>query len=212
MSTTLNACTNVTIYPYIPDAPIEVPPVFTHGAGTMDVKFLGENIYYNLDLTTGKAEHGGPIAGNRYWADYEMGGQSFHMVDLTCIQGGSNPRFGRTRGKSHSAAKDTAAVLPLSSLLKDVSVKLYVSPPIILEVPLIRGAAGIATVGGNPALWAVTISGGGRVNTMKAGMSVTVTGTYVANNRPFAPDVVFTVEDASESVLLEQSLIQPIHG
>ncbi|MBP4045076.1 hypothetical protein JQK19_12150 [Chromobacterium violaceum] len=211
--------TQVRVYPYIPDSPIVVPPVFTGGSGTYSVGTLTTNIFYNLDLASGEAVHGGPHAGNKYYAVCkDAAGKEFTTPWMTCLKGGPQPQFGRTTHLLHpthgtGAGSDADAGQAVASPdiayqihLTDVSVNAYVPPTEPLLIPLIEGGKGIATFAGllPGGTWSVSVAGGERVNPLHAGMTATITGTNVATGRPFHIPAVFVTKEAGDPAIFVQ--------
>jgi hypothetical protein len=194
--------TNVSIYPYLPDQPIEVPPVFVNGRGTYSVGTLTTYIFYNLDLNSGSPQHGGVTAGTRYLArGQDAQGKPFQAPWMHCLQGGETPRFGRTIHMLGQADATTAEPdIAYRIYLGDVNVSLYVNPTEPLEVPLIEGGKGIATFAGllPGGRWSAVVSGGKRVNQLSKGMRVTINGTNVNGGKPFHIPAVLVTEDAGD--------------
>lgn len=199
--------TQVSIYPYIPQAPIRVLPVLVNGAGTYSVGTLTTNIFYNLDLTSGTQENGGVHAGLKYYAMFkDANGNETTTTWMTCLQGGPTPRFGRTVSMlgphSHEAEADVAAHADIAYQihLKEIDVDMAIPPTEPLIVPLIRGGTGIATFAGllPGGTWSVAVSGGERSNPLRNGMRVTVRGTNIATDKPFAIPGVLVTTDAGD--------------
>lgn len=195
----------VSIYPYIPDAPIVVPPVFIEGSGTYSVGTLATSIFYNLDLTSGMPKFGGVHAGSKYYAICkDAAGKEMQTTWLTCLKGGDNPQFGRTStlgqrpveaDAADSLDTSNSADLVYQVHLKDIEVNMYVAPTEPLLIQLIVGGKGIATFGGRMPFgtWKVDVTGGERVNPLHVGMGVTISGTNVATGRAlFIPATLIT--------------------
>lgn len=183
----------VSIYPYIPDAPIVVPAVFVEGSGTYSVGTLGLSIFYNLDLTSGMPKFGGVHAGNKYYAICkDASGKELQTTWLTCLKGGDAPQFGRTTTLGQprieaDATTSNSADIAYQIHLSEITVDMYVNPTEPLIVPLIEGGKGIATFAGllPGGTWSVSVAGGERVNPLHLGMPVTIRGTNVATGKPF---------------------------
>ncbi len=206
---------NVRVYPYIPDAPIEVPPVFENGAGTLSVGTLATLIFYNLDLTSGGPRNGGVHAGVRYYAVYDgENGQNQTTPWMTCLQGGEQPRFGRTidmqqpqpAGSARTSNDASQGDIAYQIHMKDVAVSLYVNPKEPLEIPLLNGGTGVATfIGTLPGgTWSVTVDGGQRVNPLIVGAGVTITGNNVFSGKPFHIPAVLRTTDAGDPAVFVQ--------
>ncbi|MCD4502130.1 hypothetical protein [Chromobacterium vaccinii] len=209
--------TQVRVYPYIPDAPIIVPPVFTGGAGTYSVGTLTTNIFYNLDLTSGETENGGPHAGNKYYAVCkDASGKEFTTPWMTCLKAGPQPQFGRTTHLGHpvqqtgaDSGSDAAVASPdivYQIHLSDVAVNAYVPPTEPLLIPLIEGGKGIATFAGllPGGSWSVSVAGGERVNPLHPGMTATISGINVATGKPFHIPAVFITKEAGDPAVFVQ--------
>ncbi|WP_146131780.1 hypothetical protein [Chromobacterium amazonense] len=209
--------TQVRVYPYIPDASIIVPPVFTGGAGTYSVGTLTTNIFYNLDLNSGEAIHSGPHAGNHYYAVCkDSSGNDFTTPWMTCLKGGPQPQFGRTIHLLHAAhgpATDTNSNQTVSNPdivhqihLSDISVNAYVSATEPLMIPLIEGGQGIATFAGllPGATWSVSVTGGERVNPLHVGMSVTISGSNVSTGKPLHIPAVLVTKEIGDPAIFGQ--------
>ncbi|POA97285.1 hypothetical protein C2134_15680 [Chromobacterium sinusclupearum] len=198
--------TQVRIFPYIPDSHIIVPPVFISGTGTYSVGTLGKSIFYNLDLTAGESQNGGPHAGNKYYAICKgADGKEFTTTWLTCLKGGSTPQFGRTI----TLGRPSVANGPLVSNdytrskqvhLSDITVNAFIQPDEPLSLPLIANGNGIASfVGQFPGgFWSVTVTGGEYVNPLQVGMTVTIQGINTATGKPCFIPAIFVTEDASD--------------
>lgn len=207
---------NVRVYPYIPDAPIEVPPVFESGAGTYSIGSLTTHLFYNLSLTNGTPRNGGAHAGVKYYAVYDSDSEKNQATPwMTCLQGGEQPRFGRTINalQPQPPAHSAADVEPQPNIayrvhLSNIAVDMYVDPTEPLTIPLINGASGVATfVGLLPGgTWSVTAAGGRRVNPLNVGTSVTLTGTNVASGKPFHVPAVLQTRDAGDPALFVSAL------
>ncbi|TDR72056.1 hypothetical protein [Paludibacterium purpuratum] len=196
--------TQVRVFPYIPDAPIVVPPVFVSGAGTYSVGTLGRSVFYNLDLTSGETQNGGPHAGVKYYAICKNAdGQEFTTTWLTCLKGGPTPQFGRTVTLGGRVMETEAAVgsdIAYQVHLSDVSVNAYIPPNEPLILPLIECGKGIATFAGllPGGSWSVSVAGGERINPLHVGMTVTIHGTNVATGKPFFIPATFVTRDAGD--------------
>lgn len=199
---------NVTIHPYLPDQPIEVPPVFVDGAGTYGVGTLTTNIFYNLNLTAGKPQHGGVVAGSKYYAVGKYkDGTPFQSPWMSCLQGGDTPKFGRTISMVHTGGDAAgSADIAYQVHLTEVSVDLYINPHEPLVVPLIKDGKGLATfVGLLPGgTWSVVVSGGERVNPLHAGARVSISGKNVSGGKAFNVPAVLVCEDDGEPATFRQ--------
>ncbi|HUN42517.1 MAG TPA: hypothetical protein VMU81_19665 [Acetobacteraceae bacterium] len=203
--------TGVSVYPYLPHIPIEVPAHFVRGVGTYAVGTLMMDIFYNLDLVEGTPLHGGVVAGVNYYALCQgADGETFQTPWMTCLQGGSAPRFGRTIAPVHetdaAAGTDATPDIAYQVHLRDVSVDLYVNPIEPLVVPLIRGASGIAKFAGllPGGTWSAAVTGGRRVNTLRKGMRVSIGGINVNGGQPYHVPAVLTTTDAGDPALFRE--------
>lgn len=197
--------TQVSIYPYIPQAPIRVLPVLVNGAGTYSVGTLTTNIFYNLDLTSGTQENGGVHAGLKYYAVFkDANGNETTTTWMTCLQGGPAPRFGRTismlGNTSNDGGNDASPDIAYQIHLSGIDVDMAVPPTEPLLVPLIRDGNGIATFAGllPGGTWSVAVSGGDRTNPLRNGMRVTVRGINIATGTPFAIPGTLITSDAGD--------------
>ncbi|POZ60622.1 hypothetical protein [Chromobacterium alticapitis] len=205
---------NVRVYPYIPDAPIIVQPVFVSGAGTYSVGTLGTNVFYNLNLTSGEAQNGGVHAGAKYYAiGQDQEGKEFTTTWLTCTQGGNQPQFGRTvhfGPHKVGAQAENHANLAYSVHLSDVAVNVFVPPFEPLAIPLIENGKGIATFAGllPGGSWTVSVTDGTRVNPLQDGTVVTISATNVATGKPFHIPATFVTRDSGEpAVFVERRIL-----
>lgn len=210
------AVKNVRVYPYIPDAPIEVPPVLENGSGKFSVGTLTTHIFYNLSLTNGTPRNGGVHAGVRYYALYDTDTSKNQQTPwLTCLQGGEQPRFGRTIDALASSVGQTQTVgatspqpdIALRLHLSNINVNMYVDPIEPLEIQLITGGHGIASYLGllPGASWTVGVEGGTRVNPLVVGTKVTINGINVATGRRFdLPAVLRTTDAGDPAVFVSQ--------
>lgn len=199
---------NVSVFPYLPTQPIVVPPVFVNGAGTYSVGTLTTNIFYNLDLSSGVPQHGGVVAGSKYYATCELAdGKPFQTTWMICTQGGETPRFGRTISMLHGSAQEAASPdIAYQIHLTDIYVGLYINPIEPLEVPLIEGGTGIATFAGllPGGKWSVVVSGGTRINPFTKGTRVSITGKNVSTGKPFHVPAVLVTTDAGDPATFVQ--------
>ncbi|MEX1368721.1 MAG: hypothetical protein AB1Z98_36675 [Nannocystaceae bacterium] len=75
----------------------QVQPVFVDGTGTYSVGTLTTHIFYNLDLDSGTAQHGGVHAGNKCYAIAQgPDGKTIDTPWMACTRGGDAPQLGRT--------------------------------------------------------------------------------------------------------------------
>lgn len=199
----------VSIYPYIPDAPILVPPVFVSAAGNYSVEFLLSFVFYNLSLNSGEAKNGGPHAGGKYYARWkDKDGKEFSTPWMTCIDGGVAPKFGRTVENLPAGAPGNPAALPETSFmsLADVSVDMYIDPIMPLTVPLIKGGSGIVSV--SPVIlgggWRAVVKGGERIGPLHANMRVTVGGINAATGQPFQVPATLVTENTGDPAVFGQ--------
>lgn len=201
---------NVRVFPYIPDSPIIVPPVFVSGAGTYAVGTLGMNVFYNLDLTSGEAQNSGVHAGVKYYAvGLDQEGKEFTTTWLTCTKGGAQPQFGRTTHFgpfTPGAEQEAHADIIYSIHLSDVAVNVFIPPCEPLFIPLIENGKAIATFAGllPSGTWTVSVTGGERINPLQDGATVTISGTNVATDKPFHIPATFVTKDAGDLAVFVQ--------
>ena len=189
--------TNVSVYPYLPNIPIVVQPVFVDGKGTFSAGSLGTHLFYNLDLSSGEPKHGGVVAGNQYYATYtDADGNPQQTPWMQAQQGGDAPKFGRTitalGGPQTSAAPTPDIAYQLH--LVDVTVSLAHDPREPIEIPLIEGAKAIASFAGllPGGAWSVSVSGGTRPNPLAVGMTVTISGKLANSGKGYAIPAVLS--------------------
>ena len=149
--------TNVSVYPYIPNVPIEVPPVITDASGTYSVGTLLTSIFYNLDLEGGERK-GDLQVGSTYYALATADGKTFQTHWMYCLEAGSNPRFGLTKNLLKPDEVQASAAFGDQYInlgaVENVTVTQTFRPPAIGTVTLISDGVGelIATRTGTPHL------------------------------------------------------------
>lgn len=174
---------NVSVYPYLGvSIGPAVEPILTGASGTYSVGTLGMSVYYNLDLSGGKAVgelgiHMQYIAQGQY-----EDGSPFISVWMYCLDNSSKPRFGRTvymqaeeaaPGVENSPGALSVPPYVVLAPLTEVTVSQLFPPPAIGQIVLIQKAKGniIATKTGTPHEMGVEVSGGKRSGALHTGMS-----------------------------------------
>lgn len=202
---------NVQIFPYIPDAPIVVPPVFVNGSGTYSVGTLTSHAFYNLDLTSGRMQNGGVQAGQRYYATFPgANGEQVTTPWMHATRGGEQPQLARTidmlGGTIEPAAGSSDIAYQLH--LTDVYVSLHHDPREPIEIPLIEGGTAVATFAGllPGGSWSVSVSGGQRVNPLRVGSAVNIRGKLINTEKPYSIPAVLVTTDAGDPAVFNQKL------
>ncbi|BDD06355.1 hypothetical protein [Aureibacter tunicatorum] len=157
---------NVSVYVYIPYAPIEVPPSGIDGVGEYSVGTLMTQVFYNLNLSSlndSKVEKG-----MMYYAVCTLeNGSTFTTPPMYCLEAGDAPKFGLTKdllkeghGQPYSI-EGNATPYNILADLEQVEVSYALSAPQIGTVELISNATGklIATKIGTPHLMGFMIDG-----------------------------------------------------
>lgn len=156
---------NVSVYPYIPNAPIEVKPVGVEGKGTYTVSTLTTQIFYNLDLDVLHEERL-TVGGMYYALCTTEDGKTFQTPGMYCTDAGSSPKFGLTKNVlqphvTQAYTVDSEGPYIVISDLENVSVVENFKPPAIGSIEIISGAKGqlIATRFGTPHLMGIRVDG-----------------------------------------------------
>ena len=203
--------TNVSVYPYIPQAPIQVQPVYEGGDGTYSVGTLLTHVFYNMDL------HGGSVVGQiskgaTYYAMATASdGTVFQTHWMYCLTDGDSPTFGLTKNlvnPTEVAPTIGAADGPYIDLgaMVDVSVSQPFKPPAIGVLGLISNANGeqISTRVGTPHLMGFKVDNPGS-NLLHKGMDrITVTGKRASDGQELTYTNLVCVDAGNPAVFLQR--------
>lgn len=205
------AVKDVSVFPYVQNAPIEVPPVIVNSEGTYSVGTLMTHIFYNLDLSGGERK-GTLQVGASYFAQASTeDGKAFETHWLYCTSNGEKPTFGLTqnllsiRETAPSAAGSEGPYVILAQL-QNVNVGQDFRPPAIGTVELIGNARGqlIATRFGTPHLMGMRVEGGQRSSLLHVGMHrIVASGQRVDNDETIGYQGLVCVDADDPAVFLQ---------
>lgn len=206
---------NVSIYPYlgVSIGPV-VEPVLTGASGTYSVGTLGMSVFYNLDLSGGKATgeigiHKQYIAQGQY-----DDGSPFISVWMYCLDNGSKPRFGRTVYLQNEMSAPGAETSPgalsvppyiVLAPLTEVTVSQLFPPPAIGQITLIEKAKGniIATKVGTPHEMGVEVTGGKRTGKLHNGMGRIIISGKTKEGHMYTAESLTCVSAADTAVFFK---------
>ncbi|GJM09364.1 MAG: hypothetical protein DHS20C11_16400 [Lysobacteraceae bacterium] len=203
---------DVSVYPYIPDAPIEVPPVLTGASGTYSVGTLTTNIFYNMSLSGGDEKTPLSVGHTYYAVAKSKDGQSFQTHWMRCLTAGDAPTFGLTvnmlkpEESSVAVGSEDGPYIYLGEL-KDVNVSQPFRPPAIGSLSLISNAKGewIGTRIGTPHLMGIQAENSSPSSLLHVGMDrINASGTRVSDGQLISYSNLVCVDAGNPAVFLQK--------